>query len=379
MDSNSIENKENTPILNNSDEDDQFAKIKSLAKDAYRYLDQRRYFDAKERLDALLILDPSNTYGLVGMGDLFFKTKKPEQAIPYYRSCLEQDASNKFSLMGIMNCFREMNQLNRVIEVAEEYRHIMVTDASILSRVADAHRKLKNFKESEIFYMSALQINPNDQYVIVGLGHLYFACQRYQEAIQWWEKLLITQPKNIKILTEIGNSYRKIKDFEKAIHYYEKARTLDINNFFALYGLAESYRGQKEFEKAIVHWESILSFDPDNKLIINRYADSLRGLGEYDKALECFNKILSSGDDYYASLGKAASLRLIGDIGKAEEIYQDLQIKFPMDPRPSLELADLWFHTDRSTESLQLLEEIAKKFPSNSDIIDRIDNLKSRS
>jgi tetratricopeptide (TPR) repeat protein len=378
MESKSFENQSTNPILSNSEEEDQFTKIKSLAKEAYRYLDQRRFNDAKEKLELLLSIDPSNTYGLVGTGDYYFKTKNPEKAIQYYKQCLEQDSSNKFSLMGIMNCYRDMNQLTKVIELAEEFRHIMVTDASILSRVADAHRKLKNFKESEIFYMSALQLNPNDQYVIVGLGHLYFACQRYQEAIQWWERLLISQPKNIKILTEIGNSYRKIKDFENAILFYEKARGLDSNNFFALYGLAESYRGQKDFDKAIVFWESILKFDPDNKLIINRYADSLRGMGEYDRALECFNRILSSGDDYYASLGKASSLRLIGDIAKAEEIYQDLQIKFPMDPRPTLELADLWFHTDRTDESFVLLENISKKFPSNSEIAERLENFKSR-
>jgi tetratricopeptide (TPR) repeat protein len=365
------------PILQ-TEEEERFQKIKSFAKDAYRYLDQRRYDDAKEKLEALLEIDPTNTYGLVGMGDLYFKQKKPELAVDFYHRCLLQDPTNKFSLMGIMNCFRDMNQLKKVIEVAEEFRHIMITDASILSRVADAHRKLKNFKESEVYYMAALQINPNDQYVIVGLGHLYFACQRYKEAIQWWEKLLSTQPKNIKILTEIGNSYRKIKDFDKAIVYYSKAKELDTKNFFALYGLAESYRGKKDFDSAIEYWEAILEFDPDNKLIINRYADSLRGMGNYDKALECFNKILATGDDYYALLGKAASLRLIGELPKAEDIYLELSEKFPMDPRPGMELADLWNHTDRSEKAIQLLENLAKKFPSNTDILDRLDMVRSQ-
>ncbi|EKQ98280.1 anaphase-promoting complex, cyclosome, subunit 3 [Leptospira borgpetersenii serovar Castellonis str. 200801910] len=278
--------------------------------------------------------------------------------------------------MGLMNCYREMNLLSRVIEVAEDYRHITITDASILSRVADAHRKLKNFKESEIYYMQALQINPKDQYVIVGLGHLYFACQKYKDAIHWWEKLLLIQPDNIKILTEIGNSYRKIKDYDEAIQYYHRAAELDRKNFFALYGLAESYRGKKDFHKANQYWEKILEFDPDNKLIINRYADSLRGMGEFDKALECFNKILAEGEDYFALLGKASSLKLIGKRDKAEEIYLDLHKKFPMDPRPLLELSDLYVEIDKSIEAIRLLEDFQKKQPLNEEIKHKLENIR---
>ena len=280
--------------------------------------------------------------------------------------------------MGLMNCYRDMKQLNQVIHIAEEYRHITMSDASILSRVADAHRKLKNFKESEIYYMSALQINPTDQYVIVGIGHLYFACQRYQDAIKWWEKLVATQPNNIKILTEIGNSYRKIKDFDRAIEYYERARSLDEGNFFALYGLAESYRGKKEFKRAIVFWEKILHFDPNNKLIINRYADSLRGLGEYEKALECFNRILTSDEDYFALLGKASTLILMGETEKSQEIFLLLRRKDPLNPRPVMELADLWFYSKNEKEkAISVLKEFLKSNPSNTDVSMKLDQLQN--
>ncbi|MCZ8157706.1 MAG: tetratricopeptide repeat protein [Leptospira sp.] len=366
---------ENTEI-EKPPEDEKFSKIKALAKEAYRYLDQSRFKEAKERLEILLEEDPTNTYGLVGLGDYYAKTKQPETAIIYYRKCLAGDPANKFSLMGIMNCYRDLSSLKKIIEVAEEFHHITITDASILSRVADAHRKLKNFKESEVYYMEALQINPNDQYVIVGLGHLFFACQRYVEAIHWWEKLLSSQPNNIKILTEIGNSYRKIKNFEQAIIYYERAKDLDSRNFFALYGLAESFRGKKDFETAIIYWEKILDFDPDNKLIINRYADSLRGLGKYDKALECFNKILATGDDYFALLGKAAALRLIGDLPKAEEIYLTLLSKSPNDPRPALELSDLWDIMGKKDKAIKMLEDLSKKIPSNETLRERIEYLR---
>lgn len=355
-------------------EEQHFNKIKNTAKEAYKFIELKKYSEAKERFQELLTLDPANTYGLVGMGDLFYKTQNYEESIKYYKLCLSHDPSNKFSIMGLMNCYRDLKQLHMIIQIAEEYRHITMSDASILSRVADAHRKLKNFKESEIYYMSALQINPNDQYVIVGIGHLYFACQRYQDAIKWWERLVSIQPDNIKILTEIGNSYRKIKDFDRAVEYYERAQKLDEHNFFALYGLAESYRGKKEFKKAIFYWEKILAFDPHNKLIINRYADSLRGLGEFEKALECFNMILKANEDYYALLGKASTLNLMGAYEESMRIYQDLHKKDPINPRPILEMADLLFYKlNVKDKAIRLLSEFLKDNPSITDVSEKLD------
>ena len=52
-----------------------FAKVKSLAKEAYKLIDSRKFKEAKEKFSELLVLDPPNTYGLVGMGDLLYKTK----------------------------------------------------------------------------------------------------------------------------------------------------------------------------------------------------------------------------------------------------------------------------------------------------------------
>lgn len=57
------------------EEDKQFAIIKNLAKEAYKLLDSNQLSKAETKLKELLEKDPHNTYGLVGMGDLFFKKK----------------------------------------------------------------------------------------------------------------------------------------------------------------------------------------------------------------------------------------------------------------------------------------------------------------
>ncbi|MCX8000525.1 MAG: tetratricopeptide repeat protein, partial [Leptospiraceae bacterium] len=103
-------------------EEQRLVKIKNLAKEAYKLIDLKKYTEAKEKFDELLNLDPTNTYGLVGMGDLLYKQQKYEEAILYYKRCLEQDPANKFSIMGIMNCYRDLKQLQTVINIAEEYR-----------------------------------------------------------------------------------------------------------------------------------------------------------------------------------------------------------------------------------------------------------------
>lgn len=63
------------PQAGKEEEDSHFAQIKSLAKEAYRFLDSRQWDKAESKLKELLAKEPSNTYGLVGMGDLHFKRR----------------------------------------------------------------------------------------------------------------------------------------------------------------------------------------------------------------------------------------------------------------------------------------------------------------
>ena len=81
-------------------EDQSFNKIKTLMKEAYKLIDQRKYKDAKDKLVELLVTDPNNTYGLVGMGDLLYKTQNYEESIKYYKTCLTLDTSINFPSWG---------------------------------------------------------------------------------------------------------------------------------------------------------------------------------------------------------------------------------------------------------------------------------------
>lgn len=63
------------PNVEKEEEDKQFAIIKGLAKEAYKLLDSHQFPKAEAKLKELLEKDPHNTYGLVGMGDLFLRKK----------------------------------------------------------------------------------------------------------------------------------------------------------------------------------------------------------------------------------------------------------------------------------------------------------------
>jgi tetratricopeptide (TPR) repeat protein len=63
---------------------------------------------------------------------------------------------------------------------------------------------------------------------------------RYEDAIQWYEKVLDIDPTHLDALNSKGISLKELGQYEQAIEWYDKASIIDPNDVNALYnkGLA---------------------------------------------------------------------------------------------------------------------------------------------
>ena len=63
--------------------------IAELSKKGYQYIKANRLTEAEENFNRILVIDPRNTYALVGLGDAARKRGAFTQAIEYYETCLQ--------------------------------------------------------------------------------------------------------------------------------------------------------------------------------------------------------------------------------------------------------------------------------------------------
>jgi tetratricopeptide (TPR) repeat protein len=360
-------------------ENKELAEISELSKKGYLLLKEGKTTEAIDCFSKILSIDKNNNYALVGMGDASRKRGTFREAVEYYQHCLELYPGNNYALFGLADCYKALNQYHKAIEIWEQYLLHDDKNITVLTRVADAYRKVRDFKHSKAVYLKVLEMEAQNPYAIIGLGHLHYDFKEYRDALYYWEKMLDAHKEkvDIRVLTSIGNCHRKLKTFEKGIPYFEKALTREPYNFYALFGLADCFRGMNQQHLSLEYWNRILEQDSRNKVILTRAGDAYRNMNDFDRAAEYYRRALNIEFDTYAVLGLAVVSKAQGRYNEAIESLRRLIQQDPKNYRPYVELADCWFKKNDKNQALEVLMEFQKLGLRNSHVTELIEKYKN--
>jgi tetratricopeptide (TPR) repeat protein len=267
----------------------------------------------------------------------------------------------------------------KAIEIWEQYLLHDDKNITVLTRVADAYRKIRDFRHSRVVYLRVLEMEDRYPYAIIGLGHLHYDFKEYREALFYWEKMMETNADNvdIRVLTSIGNCHRKLKTFAKGVIFFEKALQRDANNFYALFGLADCYRGLNMQDHSLEYWNRILYQDPRNKVILTRAGDAYRKLNDFPKAVEYYERALNIEFDTYAILGLALVAKTQGRYEEASESLARLIQQDQKNYRLYMELADCKLKKGDKRHAIETLEEFQRFGIRNQTVVDLLECIKS--
>lgn len=135
-------------------------------------------------------------------------------------------------------------------------------------------------------------------------GNQLLRSRKYQEAEQVLMEAFDLDPNNAYILVGLGDLNREQKKFGKAISYYEKVLNFDDKNVFALRGAGDAHRGKNQHDKAISYWKRYLECNEDDIQVMTRVGDSFKKLKNHNESENYYKQALEvNGEDKYALLG----------------------------------------------------------------------------
>jgi tetratricopeptide (TPR) repeat protein len=286
--------------------------------------------------------------------------------------------TNNYALFGLADCYKILKNYPKAIEIWEEYLRFDNRNITVLTRVADAYRKTGNFMKSRDTYFKTLEMNPENEYAFIGLGHLFYDFKEFDQALFYWKKVYekYQDHVDVRVLTSIGNCYRKLKQYEEGIVFFKKALQLSPNNFYALFGLGDCYRGLNRMEDSRDCWQSILRKDPKNKVVLTRLGDTYRAMGDLEHAEEFYKKAMAIEFDTYAALGLAIVHKEQGHYDKAIEALNKLLEVNIKNSRVYLELSDCYERQGKPAKAIRILYQFLEMGMNNLVIMDKYEELK---
>lgn len=200
---------------------------------------------------------------------------------------------------------------NRVSEAIQCFRSILDVDPYnnyALVGIGDAYRKRKRFQESIQYYQKCLNQYPQNNYALFGLADCYRNLKQFHRAIQVWEEYLLLDDKNVTVLTRVADAYRKVKNLDRSAEIYHQVLEIEPNNPYAIIGLGHLYYDFKMYEKALSYWMRMYESQGERVdiRVLTAIGNSHRKMKTFAQGIEFFQKALErEPGNFYALFGLA--------------------------------------------------------------------------
>jgi tetratricopeptide (TPR) repeat protein len=185
--------------------------------------------------------------------------------------------------------------VSRAAASAEEYYSLGMAYFQLAEAETNAGRKSEKFREAEKWLILARIVDKTRTASEYNLGRIAFETSRFEEALEYFERILETDPDNIMALKSAAYSSIKIRDFEQAESFYNRVLALTPESADDGYNYALVCYAMEEYEKTreiLSEYSFALSENKDALLL---YARSLAKLDKIE-ALDSYALLIANGN-----------------------------------------------------------------------------------
>jgi tetratricopeptide (TPR) repeat protein len=159
-----------------------------------------------------------------------------------------------------------LTQVNETLEKAKNEPNNF--EAQI--KAGDMHAQIQRFDKAIEYYEKAHQLKPDDYQTIVKMGNSYFDQKQFENAEKWYLQALEKNPNDANVRTDLGVSFveREKPDLERATKEFNLSLQINPKHEPTIYNLGIAYfkKGNtQEAEKALQQLEEI---NPQSQLAV---------------------------------------------------------------------------------------------------------------
>jgi tetratricopeptide (TPR) repeat protein len=198
----------------------------ALVLKSYCLFELNDFFGSKQCIEEILRKDPSDLFGLVGMGKIHFKRYDFEKAIEYFNKALEIQPEYTSALNLKAYCLATMNKpemalslINKAIETeGKDY------DPAHLDTKAFILYKLRKYDEALLLLEKVIEKHPHLDEAFYHKGDIHYNKKEYDDALRCYDEAIRIKPRlaeayNAKavVLAEMGQYQKAVDEAKNAI------------------------------------------------------------------------------------------------------------------------------------------------------------------
>jgi tetratricopeptide (TPR) repeat protein len=190
--------------------------------------DKENYGDAINYLNTAIKEDPSNAEAPYMIARSYADMLNYKQSIPYFQKAIKLDTSRHYWVyeMGLIYYAMDDNK-NALKYIKEAGDRGLKRDNDYLENLGIAYLNVGDLDNGVAIMTDILKRRPSDINILNMVAEGYYYKGKYQEAIDYWDKILFYDKQNASALYMIGMSFQKKGEKAKGQQLCDKAIEMD--------------------------------------------------------------------------------------------------------------------------------------------------------
>jgi superkiller protein 3 len=335
------------------------------------YIERKNYEEALKYLKEAVSIRPNDAINRYNLGVAYLKLGKRDEAREELSRAELLGEKNAALMEKIGEQYLDLKSYDKSLDVYTKIRKGNERNVKILSQIAKIYFDKGELDRAYDAYRQITSIEPateNARIAYLNMGNIMDDANRYDEAIEAYEKALSISPKDHTVYLNLGIAYKHAGRPELAINAWKKAAELAPDDPRPSIAIADYYyeRGyydlaQLEYQRIIGKWSSLQ--EPHFRMGTIYYKR-----GNYEYAMNAFKKVIEIDPD--SDLARKALINrgvLLSKTATGEEgteasislIKKALLMK-PDDPQGLLALGIVYMKKEQYDRAMDTFYQVIK-------------------
>ena len=249
------------------------------------------------------------------------------------------------------------------LELAKRATEIAADDGWAYSQVAEAYICLCQY-DLAITSLKTAEVYGQSEYAQIGYARILRAQGKYDEAIDFFKKLIVDFPDSSVVLNCYAEVLKDIWKLEDALSVYETSIQRNPYESTSYCGKASILKVLGRFDEALETYNQAKQLSNDSEYIGSGIADILKHKGDYNQAITMYDEVIKKfPESATPRCGRATVFKIMGEYSTALKEFKAIANEFPFDITPKEGEAETLKESGKLPEALVKFNDILKDFP----------------
>jgi tetratricopeptide (TPR) repeat protein len=249
------------------------------------YYEMGQLEQAAEMYEKSVALSTQMTQAWINLGVIYSQLGRYDESIDAHLQVIERRPGDFEALKNLALLYRDTGRLNEAVAYAQAATEARPDYAPIHQLLGELFWRAKDLPNAEVAYRRALELNPQDVNILLGVAMVYRGQGRYEDAIVELEAALERMPENVQLQQALGDLYVGTANWEKAIESYEAVLAANPNQVQVRSALAHAYTQAGRLGDAVTQTLWLLEAVPNDFVSHKNLAVLYQQLGRIEEAL----------------------------------------------------------------------------------------------